>query len=281
VLVATPIGNLGDCSPRALETLAGADRICCEDTRRTRRLLAHAGITGVTLVSVHEHNEAARTGEVLEAVVAGELVALVSDAGTPAISDPGVKVVAAAAAAGLTVSIIPGPNAAVAAVAVSGLPGDRFCFEGFLPRAGGQRRRRLEALAVEERTCVLHEAPTRLPATLADLEEACGGDRPVVVVRELTKLHEEIWRGTLREAAAALGARATEEGIRGEVVVVLGGAPAPDGAVPDQEIVDRLAPRLSAGAGLRDAATAVAAELGLGRRRVYQLGLGLRPGGNG
>ena len=197
----TPIGNLGDLSPRAVETLRSADVIYCEDTRHSRKLLSHAGITGVPLRSLHEHNEDDRVAEVLDAVGQGRTVALVSDAGMPGISDPGSRVVAAAAGEGLIVSVVPGPSAADAALVTSGLPTDRYCFEGFLPRSGRERRERLEALARERRTSVVFEAPGRVAGTLAELAEVCGEDRPVAVARELTKVHEEIWRGPLGQGS--------------------------------------------------------------------------------
>ncbi|HUO48474.1 MAG TPA: 16S rRNA (cytidine(1402)-2'-O)-methyltransferase [Acidimicrobiales bacterium] len=269
--MATPIGNLGDLAPRAVAELAEADLVCCEDTRRTRALLSHAGVSGIRLVSLHAHNEAARIPGVVARLQAGESVALVSDAGMPGISDPGARVVAAAVAAGVTVSVVPGPSAVLGALVVSGLPTDRFCFEGFLPRRGGDRRRRLAAVAGEERTTVLYEAPGRLAATLEDLADACGAARPVAVVRELTKLHEEVWRGPAGEAASEFGRRE----VLGEVVVVVGGAePAP--AAGDDELAERLRAELRAGVTLRDAAAAVARDSGVARRRVYELGLALR-----
>jgi len=269
VLVATPIGNLGDLSPRAREVLASADVLCCEDTRRTRQLLAHAGVAGGRrLVSVHGHNEQARVGEVLARLEAGDTVALVSDAGTPAVSDPGARLVAAAAKAGIEVSVVPGPNAALSALVVSGLPTGRFCFEGFLPRRGAERRRSLEALAAERRTVIVYETAPRLAATLAELSQACGPHRRVVVARELTKLHEEIWRGRLAEAA---GEFAGAE-VRGELVIVLEGAPPPSGP-GDEEVRRALADERESGHSLRDAADAVSSSLGLSRRRVYELGL--------
>ena len=200
--------------------------VCCEDTRRTRALLTASGVPGAgRLVSLHEHNEAARIPEVLGWVAQGRTVAVVTDAGTPAVSDPGARLVAAAAGAGAPVTVVPGPSAVLAALVVSGLPTDRFCVEGFLPRKGAERRRRLEALVAERRTCVVLEAPGRLAATLGDLAAALG-DRPVAVVRELTKVHEEVWRGGLVEAAGHYGAVP----VRGEVVVVVGGAPERRGA---------------------------------------------------
>lgn len=273
MLVATPIGNLGDLSPRAVAALREADVVCCEDTRRTRALLTAAGVAGGgRLVSLHEHNEAARIPQVLGWVAGGRTVALVTDAGTPAVSDPGARLVAAAAAESLTVTVVPGPSAVLAALVVSGLPTDRFCVEGFLPRKGSDRRRRIEALAGEERTAVVLEAPGRLAGTLADLAEACG-DRPVAVVRELTKVHEEIWRGTLPEAAAELAAHP----VRGEVVLVVGGAPAA-GPPADERVAAAVAERVAAGDSARQAADTVAGALGVGRRRAYELAIALRAG---
>jgi 16S rRNA (cytidine1402-2'-O)-methyltransferase len=276
VVVATPIGNLGDLSDRAKKALNSADVVCCEDTRRTRVLLSALGITSSPrrLFALHAHNEQARIPDVLGRLRSGQQVVMVTDAGTPAISDPGRRLVAAVAAAGLTVTEVPGPSAVTAALSVSGLPTDRFCFEGFLPRRGTDRRRRLEALATETRTTVLFEAPGRLAQLLGDLCAACG-DRPVVVCRELTKLHEELWRGTLESAVAHF-----EENTRGEVVVVLGGAPEP--AAPDDEEVDRaVASALASGASPREAADAVGVALGVPRRRAYQAALARRTAAQG
>ena len=271
VLVATPIGNLGDLSPRARETLDGADVICCEDTRRTRQLLTYAGITGKELLSVHGHNEQPRIAEVVAHLKAGRTVALVSDAGMPALSDPGARTVAAAAGAGAEVTVVPGPNAALAALVVSGLPTDRFCFEGFLPRRGPERRRRIAALAEERRTALVHETAPRLAATLADLAAECGLARQVVVARELTKLHEELWRGRLGDAVEEFAARE----VRGEIVLVLEGAAAPAEA-SDEDVLAAVRHHLDAGATLRDAASGAAADLGVHRRRAYELALATR-----
>ncbi len=273
VVVGTPIGNLGDLSPRAVATLRAADLIYCEDTRRSRALLTHAGITGAALRSLHAHNEDDRVDEVVRAVTEGKTVALVSDAGMPAVSDPGARVVAAVAVGGLPVTVVPGPSAVLAALVVSGLPTDRFCFEGFLPRSGKERSARLAALAVEPRTSVLFEAPGRVAATLADLAEVCGPERAVVVARELTKLHEEVWRGRVADAASWAGAG----DIRGEVVLVLGGdeETAPD-AVADAVLEAALADRLGSGERTRGVVDEVAATFGVGRRRVYELALALR-----
>ena len=263
LVVGTPIGNLDDLAPRAAAALAGADTIACEDTRRTGRLLAAAGIDAPRLLAVHEHNEAAGAEEVVRRLDAGEVVALVTDAGMPAVSDPGRRVVAAAARAGYPVEVVPGPSAISAALAVAGLPAERFVFEGFLPRKGAERQRRLAALGAEERTVVLYEAPHRLARTLADLAERLG-DREVVVARELTKLHEEVWRGYLADAAE----RAEAEAPRGEHVLVIRGSP-PPAAASDAELDDLLTAHLADGLSTRDAAAEAAARLGVPRRRAY------------
>ena len=266
VLVGTPIGNLGDLTPRATETLAAADLVCCEDTRRTGRLLQHAGIRATALRVVNDHTEEGAVDEVLARLGRGETVAVVSDAGMPGISDPGERLVAAAAAAGFTIEVVPGPSAAVTALVASGLPAGRFAFEGFLPRKGSGRTGRLRAITGERRTVVLYEAPHRVARTLADLAEACGGDRRVVLARELTKLHEEHWRGTLAGAVA----RVAEVEPRGEYVLVLDGAPEP-AETTDDDIVRALAAARELGASTRDAVAEVAAELGVAKRRVYDL----------
>jgi 16S rRNA (cytidine1402-2'-O)-methyltransferase len=277
VLVATPIGNLGDLSPRAHEVLATADLICCEDTRRTRALLSARGISangpnGDRLLSLHGHNEAARLDRVAAAVTGGAVVAVVSDAGTPGVSDPGSWLAARLAAAGETVSTVPGPSSVIGALVVSGLPTDRFCVEGFLPRKGPERRRRIGGLMADARTTVVLEAPSRVAATLAELA-AADAARPVAVVRELTKLHEEVWRGPVGEAAEVFAARA----VRGEVALVVGGAPAsvPAGEHEVEEAV-RAALGRDPSAGLRQIAELVAASLGVPRRRAYEAALRVR-----
>jgi 16S rRNA (cytidine1402-2'-O)-methyltransferase len=266
VLVGTPIGNLGDLSPRAVEELARADAIACEDTRRTGRLLVHAGVESPKLLVVNEHTEVARTTDIVSRLDRGQRVAVVTDAGMPGISDPGERLVRAAADAGHVVEVVPGPSAAVSALVVSGLPAGRFVFEGFLPRKGSGRSRRLAELASERRTVVLYEAPHRVVRTLADLTGAFGADRPVSVARELTKLYEEVWRGSLREAMAW----ADEKPPRGEVVLVVGGAPAPDAAT-DDDVRAALRVRLDDGMSKRDASASVAGDLGLAKRHVYDL----------
>jgi 16S rRNA (cytidine1402-2'-O)-methyltransferase len=274
LLVGTPIGNLGDLTPRAAEALRSADAICCEDTRRTGRLLQHAGVERPRLIVVNDHTEAREVPRVVARLARGERVAVVSDAGMPGISDPGERLVRAAVAAGHAVEVVPGPSAALAALVTSGLPAGRFVFEGFLPRKGARRTERLGAVEAEPRTVVLYEAPHRLARTLADLTEACGPERRVAVARELTKLHEEVWRGSLGDALAWVGAAAP----RGEIVLVLEGAPAA-GPPDDGAVVDALRDELSAGSTARDAARAVAARLGVSRRRVYELATRLTAAG--
>lgn len=272
MLVGTPIGNLGDLAPRAVDALRSADVICCEDTRRTGRLLQHAGVERPALVVVNEHTEVRQVSGVLARLGRGERVAVVSDAGMPGISDPGERLVRAAVAAGYPVEVVPGPSAAVAALVASGLATGRFVFEGFLPRKGSGRTERLAAVATEPRTVVLYEAPHRLARTVADLVDACGPDRRVAVARELTKLHEEVWRGSLGEATAWVRAGAP----RGEIVLVLDGAPATE-APDDGALLDALQEELAAGATARDAARAVAARLDVPRRRAYDLATRVTP----
>ena len=268
-VVATPIGNLGDLSPRAVEVLGGVELIACEDTRRTGKLLHLAGIPSPGLLRVDMHTEEARTARVLDVLTGGGDVALVSDAGTPAVSDPGRRLVAATAEAGHRVVPVPGPSAVLSALAASGLVADRFVFEGFLPRKGAERRRRLAALAAEPRTVVLFEAPTRVGATLGDLAAVCGGEREAVVARELTKLHETVHRGDLaglREEFA--------EGARGEIVVVVAGAP-PPGPVEDEELRRILGRRRDEGMDRKSAVARTVADSGAARNRVYELSLEL------
>ena len=266
VLVGTPIGNLGDLSARAVEALASADLVCCEDTRRTGRLLAHAGVNGARLRRVDEHTEADACSDVSELLGAGATVAMVTDAGMPALTDPGGRLVAAAAAAGHTVTVVPGPSAGLAALAVSGLAAARFCFEGFLPRKGRARAERLELIAGEHRTTVLYESPRRLRACLEDLAEVCGPLRRAVVARELTKLHEEVVRGSLAELCEW-----SEEPVKGEVVIVLEGAAEASAEVTDDQLRAAVEALVSGGLSRRDAAASAAASHGVSRRRVYNL----------
>ena len=268
-LVGTPIGNLGDVTDRAKKTLAAVDLVAAEDTRRTGRLLNGLGIRA-RLLSFFEGNEAERIPELLGALSGGADVAVVSDAGMPALSDPGYRLVAACVDAGVAVDVIPGPSAVVSALVVSGLPTDRFVFEGFLPRSGKSRFARLEALSVEPRTVVLFESPKRVASSLRDLLAACG-DRRVAVARELTKLHQEVIRGRLSEVVEELGSRE----LKGEVVVVLeGGGTRPAG---DEDEAVRLAASLVQDGGRkREVARRVSELTGVPARRIYE---GLVQGG--
>ncbi len=262
-LVATPIGNLGDLSTRAKEVLAQVDLVACEDTRRTGRLLAGLRIK-VPLVSYFEGNERARIGELLERLGNGDDVALVSDGGTPAISDPGFPLVRACIEAGIGVGVVPGPSAAIAALVVSGLPTDRFVFEGFMPRKPGERARRLEGLRHEPRTIVVFESPLRVQTLLRDMLVAIG-DRPIAVVRELTKLHEHVERGRVSEVLGRLG----DGDLKGEVVVVIGG----ERDRPEHDMsacADEARELVAGGMRKRDAAHAVAERHGLSANELYR-----------
>ncbi len=266
VLVGTPIGNLGDLSPRAVEALASADLVCCEDTRRTGRLLEHAGLQGVRLRRVDEHTEAAAVTHVLELLTGGALVAVVTDAGMPALTDPGGRLVAASAEAGHNVTVVPGPSAGLAALAISGLPAGRFCFEGFLPRKGKARAERLEQIAREGRTTVVYESPHRLRSSLEDLSEACGPSRRGVVARELTKMHEEVARGSLADLCQwAAGP------VKGEVVIVIEGAGEDMAAATDDELRVAVESLVAGGASRKDAVEVTAAAHGVSRRQLYNL----------
>lgn len=269
VLVGAPLGNTGDASARLREVLASADVVAAEDTRRLSRLTRDLDVTvRGRVVSYFEGNEERRTPELVEALRDGLTVAVVTDGGMPSVSDPGYRLVRAALDAGFPVTAAPGPSAVTTALALSGLPSDRFVFEGFLPRSGSGRRSRLRELAAEPRTLVLFEAPHRIADALADLVATFGPDRPVAVCRELTKTYEEIRRGTLAELAAQA---ATAE-LRGEITVVVGGAPVVAAErPPDAELRDAVARREAAGDSRRDAITAVAAEYGLRKRDVYAL----------
>jgi 16S rRNA (cytidine1402-2'-O)-methyltransferase len=271
-VVATPIGNLGDISARARVILAAAGAVAAEDTRRSARLLRELGIER-PLVSLHEHNERARLAELVARLKAGESLALVSDAGTPLVSDPGYLLVAAAVEAGVAVTPVPGPTAAIAALSASGLPCDRFCFEGFLPARAAARRRRLAELAAESRTLVLYEAPHRIAECLEDLAAALGGGRRACVAREITKRFETFYRGTLSELAAR--AKSDADIARGESVVVVEGAPEsePDAARLD-EVLRILLRHLPPSA----AAAAAAALTGLRRGDAYDRALALSRG---
>lgn len=265
-LVATPIGNLGDIAPRAIEVLGAAALVCCEDTRRTGRLLQHVGIRAERLTVTNDHTEFSRIDEVLAVLGDGRDVAVVTDAGTPGISDPGERLVGAAVASGYTVSAVPGPAAAVMALVLSGLPTSRYVFEGFIPRSGRDRTSRIAEIVTESRTVVLYEAPHRIKRTLADLRAACGDDRPVAVCRELTKIYEEVVRGTL--ATIEIGEP------RGEYVIVLGAATVDATPADDDAIRAALDAAIAAGADKKDAIAAVAVRLGVPKKTVYALALG-------
>jgi 16S rRNA (cytidine1402-2'-O)-methyltransferase len=268
VLAATPIGRIEDASARLATELAAADVVAAEDTRRLRRLCDRLGVSlGGRVVSYFEGNEAARTRDLLQTLRAGGHVVLVTDAGMPSVSDPGYRLVAAAVDDGIDVTTVPGPSAVLAALAVSGLPVDRFCFEGFLPRKGGERRGRLAELAGEPRTMVVFEAPHRTAATLAAMAQAFGSGRRAVVCRELTKLHEEVRRGTLGELADWAG-----DGVRGEVTIVVAGAETGDGSgLDDDEVAALVARAEQQGMSRRDAVLAVARDTGMPRRAVYDI----------
>ena len=265
-VVATPIGNLGDLSERARAALTAATLIAAEDTRRTSTLLKALGISR-PLLSLHEHNESQRVPELLARLEAGETVALVSDAGTPLLSDPGFELVRRAAAAGHTVEAVPGPSAITAALAVAGLPTDRFCFEGFLPARERERRTLLAGLAHESRTLVFFEAPHRIAATLADLAAEFGAERAAVVARELTKAHETIYRGTLQELAAR--ARTEANFARGELTLVVHGAPA--AAHVDEQLLRRAVALLAKELPPARAAALAAQLTGATRAAAYAL----------
>ena len=269
-VVATPIGNIGDLSPRALASLSAADLVLAEDTRRTATLLAACGISR-PLLSLHDHNESSRVASLLVRLRRGEVLALVSDAGTPLLSDPGFILVRAVAAAGIEVRAIAGPSAVTAALAVAGLPTDRFVFEGFLPTRRGARHTALARLALEPRTLVLFEAPHRIAATVQQLSAAFGPERVAVIARELTKLHETLYRGTL----AQLAQRAAQDPdlARGEITIVVAGAPT--AAQGDAQLLARALPLL-----LKDLpparAAAIAAQLsGVPRTQAYEQALQL------
>ncbi len=269
VLAATPIGNVDDASVRLRELLATADVVAAEDTRRLRALVGRLGIeVRGRVVSYHEHNEAERAADLLDVVAGGGTVVVVTDAGMPAVSDPGFRVVTAAVQAGLPVTAAPGPSAVLTALALSGLPTDRFCFEGFAPRKPGERARALAALADERRTMVFFEAPHRVGALLTAMAEAFGEDRPAAVCRELTKTYEEVRRGTL----ADLVQWASGE-VRGEIVVVVGGATRPAGGGDLTALVAQVRARVDAGERLKDAARAVAAAAGVPTRALYDASL--------
>lgn len=266
-LIATPIGNLGDLSPRAVDVLRRIALLCCEDTRRTGRLLQLAGIDAPRLAVCNDHTEHDLTDRVVTTLIDGDDVGIVSDAGTPGISDPGERLVRAAVDAGITVTPVPGACAAVVGLIASGLPTGRWVMEGFLPRSGRDRHDRLNEIATEQRTVVLYEAPHRMRRTLDDLTEQCGPDRRVTIARELTKIHEEFRYGTL--ATIDVGEP------RGEYVIILDGH-TPDTTPPSDDIIrDAVANEIARGGSRRDAAATVAKRLGVPRRVAYDLSIGI------
>lgn len=268
-LVPTPIGNLGDISERAKQTLEGADFIAAEDTRVSLKLLNHLGIHK-PLVSYYEHNKAFRGDKIVDRILAGETCALVSDAGSPAISDPGEDLVRQCAEAGITVCAIPGPCAAITALSISALPTGRFCFEGFLSMAKKSRREHLDSLRSEKRTMIFYEAPHKLLATLQDMVNTFGADRPVSFCRELTKLHEEVVRTTLGEALE----KYTEQAPKGEFVVIVAGAPDTPKETPgEDDVKKRLAELMAKGLSRKDAVKQTAVELDLPKNVVYNAAL--------
>jgi len=266
-VVGTPIGNLGDLSPRGRAALEQADLVACEDTRRTGRLYSALGIASPRFVVVNDHTEADALDGLVRAAQAGRDVVLVSDAGMPAVSDPGARVVDAARRAGVPVEVVPGPSAVLTALVSAGFVADRFCFEGFLPRKGAARSQRIAALASEQRVAVLFEAPHRVRRLADDLLAVLGPSRVVAVCRELTKLHEETWRGGLGDAVEHLAEREP----RGEYVLVVEGAS--ELPVEDDRLREALAATLASGGSRRDAVDEVAATFGVARRRVYELAL--------
>ncbi|MCA0335466.1 MAG: 16S rRNA (cytidine(1402)-2'-O)-methyltransferase [Actinobacteria bacterium] len=270
VLAATPIGDPRDAAPRLGAELASADVVAAEDTRRLRRLCADLGVeVSGAVVSFHEHNESARSSELVARLVGGERVVVVTDAGMPSVSDPGYRLVTAAVAAGVRVTCLPGPSAVLMALAVSGLPVDRFCFEGFLPRKPGERARVLADLAGERRTLVFFEAPHRLEATLVAMAEAFGRDRRAAVCRELTKTYEEVKRGVLADLAAWAA-----DGVRGEITLVVAGAPPVVTDLASQ--LDGIRDRVAAGERLKDVCADVAAATGLSKKALYDAALAAR-----
>ncbi len=270
VLAATPIGDPRDAAPRLAQELATADVVAAEDTRRLRRLLGELAVTPTgSVVSYHEHNEAARTPDLVARLVAGERVVVVTDAGMPSVSDPGYRLVAAAVEAGVRVTCVPGPSAVLMALAVSGLPVDRFCFDGFLPRKPGERAKVLAEVADERRTIVFFEAPHRLAETLTAMRDAFGPDRRAAVCRELTKTYEEVRRGTLAELALWAA-----DGVKGEITIVVAGA---ERVVPSlEDAVAGIRQRVDAGERLKDVAADVASRTGLSKKALYDASLAAR-----
>ncbi|KAA9105622.1 16S rRNA (cytidine(1402)-2'-O)-methyltransferase [Microbacterium rhizomatis] len=269
ILAATPIGNLGDASRRLIEVLESATVIAAEDTRTTQRLLQHLGVVNrPRLIALHDHNEKERAGEIVERARTEDVLVL-SDAGMPTVSDPGYGLVAAAAAAGVTVTAIPGPSAVITALAVSGLPTDRFTFEGFVARKSGERLTAFRDLAAERRTMVFFDSAARVAATLADMATVFGADRRAAVCRELTKMYEEVARGTLAELVEWAAA-----GVRGELVIVVEGAAVRVFSFPDA--VTQVLELVRSGTRLKDAASEVSAHTGHSSRELYQAALAVK-----
>ena len=264
MIAATPLGNVGDASARLVDALASSDVIAAEDTRRLHRLARDLGVTlSAEIVSLHDSVEEGRSKKLVERLQRGESVLVVSDAGMPLVSDPGYRLVRACLDAGIEVSVLPGPSAVLAALAVSGLPVDRFCFEGFLPRKSGERRRRIDELAMERRTMIFFEAPHRLAEAMEALADGLGGDRPAAICRELTKTYEEVRRGTLAELRDGLGE------VRGEITLVVAGANAASRSGDPQSWAADVADLESGGMDRRTAIATVARDSGVPRRDVY------------
>ncbi len=270
IVIGTPIGNLGDLGERAIRALRQCDAIVCEDSRRTGKLLAHIGSGDrgrAALLVANEHTEKDRLSDIIDRLEQGQIVGLVTDAGMPTISDPGQMVVASVASAAISIEVVPGPTAVSAALAVSGLVASRFVFEGFLPRKGAERKRRIAQLGDEERAVVLYEAPHRLQRTLADLADAVGPERSIAVARELTKLYEQVVRGSIADAIAHFDS--TEP--RGEFVLVIEGKVDDGEPLDDQQIEAQLVVLRSSGLSTRDAVASVVAKTGEPKRRIYDL----------
>jgi 16S rRNA (cytidine1402-2'-O)-methyltransferase len=273
VLAATPIGDVADASPRLARELATADVVAAEDTRRLRRLCRSLGVDApARVVSYHDQNEIGRTAELVDALLAGARVLLVSDAGMPSVSDPGYRLVAACAEVGIRVTAAPGPSAVLTALALSGLPSDRFCFEGFLPRKAGERATRLRELAAEPRTSVYFEAPHRVAATLQAMADAFGADRAAAICRELTKTYEEVVRGSL----ADLVQWATSGEVRGELTLVVAGAPVRD-RIPTADLATLVLAREAAGLTRKEAIASVVEETGRPKREVFDAVVAAKP----
>jgi len=270
-LVATPIGNLEDIPPRAEHVLRTADEIFCEDTRHSGSLLKRIGVTNARLVVANDHTEHDAIDRMLGSLGRGGVVAVITDAGTPAISDPGERLVRAAVDAHFPVHAVPGPAAFVMAATISGLPTQRIAFDGFLPRNGAERRNAITEIVRERRTTVIYESPHRIVKTIEDLRAACGDTRRIAIARELTKMHETVWRGTLADAVGFVNSAEP----RGEYAVVIEPAPTESTDSTDESIADELRARIAAGISKRDAVDEVTTALGVARKRVYDISIAL------